>query len=233
MIYRLPPKQKNRLFACDSAERARLWRLSDPTIPAEKRLMDTFSGLSPLVCRELVYRCYGAEDNMPEAMDALQESVAAGDFTPWLLTKNGDPFDFSFMRISQYGRAMEGECSPSFSELLDVFYAKKDRAESLRRKGRDLSHTVRTARDRTARKLDTRRQELAKTAGREEVRHNADLITANMYRVKKGDVTLTCEDFYAEGSPVTEIRLDPLKTPQQNAAAFYREYNKLKRPKAA
>lgn len=229
MIYRLPPKQKKTaFFACGSAERARLWRLSDSAAPAEKRLMDTFSGLSPLVCRELAYRCYGAEDNMPEAMDALGESVSAGDFIPWLLTKNGEPFDYSFMRISQYGRTVEGETCPSFSELLDEFYAKKDKAESLRRKGRDLSHTVRTARDRTARKLDARRQELLKTAGREELRRKADLITANMYRMKKGDGTLLCEDFYADGSPETEIGLDPLKTPQQNAAALYREYNKLK-----
>jgi predicted ribosome quality control (RQC) complex YloA/Tae2 family protein len=190
--------------------------------------MDTFSGLSPLVCRELAYRCYGDEDNMPEAMDALAESVSAGDFTPWLLTKNGEPFDYSFMRISQYGRAVEGEACPGFSELLDAFYSKKDRAESLRRKGRDLAHTVRTARNRTARKLDARRQELAKTAGREELRRNADLITANIYRMKKGDGTLVCEDFYTDGSPQTEIGLDPLKTPQQNAAALYREYNKLK-----
>lgn len=229
MIYRLPPKQgKTGFFAVSGDERARLWRLSEQTAPAEKRLMDTFSGLSPLVCRELSYRCYGDTENMPEAMEALSESVTAGDFTPYMLSRNGEPFDYSFMRVSQYGRAAEGEEYRSFSELLDAFYSKKDRAESLRRKGRDLSHSVRTARDRTARKLDARRQELDKTAGREELRRSADLITANMYRMKKGNTVLTCDDFYTDGSPRTDIRLDPLKTPQQNAAAMYREYNKLK-----
>ena len=132
------------------------------------------------------------------------------------------------MRISQYGKSAEGETYPGFSELLDAFYAKKDKAESLKRKGRDLTHTVRTARDRTARKLDARRQELDRTAGREALRRSADLLTANLYRAKKGDSVLTCEDFYAEGSPEITLRLDPLKTPQQNAAALYKEYNKMK-----
>jgi predicted ribosome quality control (RQC) complex YloA/Tae2 family protein len=229
MIYRMPPRQdKAGFFDTPAGERARLWRLSDPAVPPEKRLMDIFSGLSPLICRELAYRCYGDEDNMPEAMDALAESAAAGDFTPYMLTRDGEPLDFSFMRISQYGKAAQGQEFPDFSSMLDEFYSKRDKAESLRRRGRDLAHSVRTARDRTARKLEARRSELQKTAGREKKRHAADLITANMYRMKKGDEKLVCEDFYAEGSPETTIALDPLKTPQQNAASLYREYNKLK-----
>lgn len=228
MIYRLPPRQnKARFFDISPEERARLWRLTDPGAPADKRLMDTFSGLSPLVCRELAYRCCGG-DNMPEAMDALCESVEAGDFTPYMLTKDGQPLDYSFMRVSQYGKAAEGREFPDFSSMLDEFYSRRDRAESLRRRGRDLSHSVRTARDRTARKLAARKDELAKTRGREEKRRAADLITANMYRLKKGDSELECEDFYAEDAPAVKIALDPLKTPQQNAAALYREYNKLK-----
>jgi len=229
MIYRLPPKQaRPGFFACTPEERAALWRGTDPKESGDKRLMGAFSGLSPLVARELDYRCHGDAESMPEAMEALYESVMAGDFTPYLLTKDGQPADFSFMRISQYGQAAEGEEYPDFSSLLDAYYSKRDRAESMRRRGRDLSRSVRTARDRTARKLDARRQELAKTAGRDDIKHAAELITANMYRMKKGDPVLDCEDFYAEGCPAVKIALDPLKTPQQNAASMYKEYAKLK-----
>jgi predicted ribosome quality control (RQC) complex YloA/Tae2 family protein len=229
MIYRLPPKQaKTAFFAASEAERAAAWKESDSAAPEEKRLMDTFSGLSPMICRELAYRCGGGTDSMPEAMEALYDSVMAGDFTPYMLLKDGMPADYSFMRISQYGQTMTGEEYPDFSSLLDAYYSRRDKAESMRRRGRDLAHSVRTARDRTARKLDARREELAKTEGRDAVRRSAELITANMYRMKKGESALECEDFYAEGSPTVKIRLDPLKTPQQNAAAMYREYNKLK-----
>ena len=58
-------------------------------------------------------------------------------------------------------------------------------------------------------------------------RKNADLITANLYRAKEGN-SLTVEDFYEEDYPTVTIPLDPLKTPQQNAAAYYKEYTKAK-----
>lgn len=228
MIYRLPPKQERpAFFACTGDERARLWRASNPQDSPEKRLMDTFSGLSPLISRELAYRCRG-ENNMPQAMEALYESVMAGEFTPYMLTKDGAPKDYSFMAISQYGDEAQGETYPDFSSLMDAYYSRRDKAESMRRKSRDLAHSVRTARDRTGRKLEARRSELSRTAGRELVRRNAELITANMYRIKKGDKTLVCEDYYAEDCPHVTIELDSLKTPQQNAAALYKEYSKLK-----
>jgi hypothetical protein len=105
-----------------------------------------------------------------------------------MLTRDGQPLDFSFMRVSQYGQAAEGQEFPDFSSMLDEFYSKRDRAESLRRRGRDLAHSVRTARDRTARKLDARRLRAGKDrrAGGYKAR-GAELITANMYRMKKGD----------------------------------------------
>ncbi len=39
---------------------------------------------------------------------------------------------------------------------------------------------------------------------------------------------MTCQDYYEPDCPEISIELDPLKTPQQNAAALYKEYNKLK-----
>lgn len=229
MIYRMPaPQQKPCFFLLSADERLKIWRDSDREASLDKRLMDSFSGLSPLVARELAFRCREDAASMPPAMEALAETVEAGDYLPFMLLKDGLPADYSFMAISQYGDAMTGESFSDFSALLDNYYAKKDKAESIRRRSRDLSHSVRTARDRTARKLEARRGELLKTQGREEIRKNAELITANLYRMKKGESVLVCEDYYAEGAPEITIKLDPLKTPQQNSAAMYKEYNKLK-----
>ena len=51
-------------------------------------------------------------------------------------------------------------------------------------------------------------------------------IRDSLWRAEKGARTLVCEDYYAEGCPEVEIALDPMKTPQQNAAAAYKEYKK-------
>lgn len=229
MIYRLPPKQeKPAFFALDPEQRRALIASADKTVPVDKWLMDSFSALSPLICRELAYRCNNDYVNLPDACDALCEAVAAGELAPWLISIDGKPKDFSFMAISQYGPAAQLERYDSFSEMLDAFYTRRDRAEQQRRRSHDLTKTVRTLRDRQQRKLAAQREELRRTEGREDIRHQAELVTANIYRLRRGDRSLECEDYYDPACPVVHIELDPLKTPQQNAAALYKEYNKLK-----
>ena len=229
MIYRLPPKQEKPVFfALDPEQRRALIASADKTVPVDKWLMDSFSALSPLICRELAYRCNNDYVNLPNACDALCEAVAAGELAPWLISIDGKPKDFSFMAISQYGPAAQLERYDSFSEMLDAFYTRRDRAEQQRRRSHDLIKTVRTLRDRQQRKLAAQCEELRRTEGREDIRHQAELVTANIYRLRRGDRSLECEDYYDPACPVVHIELDPLKTPQQNAAALYKEYNKLK-----
>lgn len=229
MIYRLPPKQEKPVFfALDPAQRRALIASADKTVPVDKWLMNSFSALSPLICRELAYRCNNDYVNLPDACDALCEAVAAGELAPWLISIDGKPKDFSFMAISQYGPAAQLERYDSFSEMLDAFYTRRDRAEQQRRRSHDLIKTVRTLRDRQQRKLAAQCEELRRTEGREDIRHQAELVTANIYRLRRGDRSLECEDYYDPACPVVHIELDPLKTPQQNAAALYKEYNKLK-----
>ena len=229
MIYRLPPKQEKPVFfALDPAQRRALIAAADKTVPVDKWLMNSFSALSPLICREFAYRCNNDYVNLPDACDALCEAVAAGELAPWLISIDGKPKDFSFMAISQYGPAAQLERYDSFSEMLDAFYTRRDRAEQQRRRSHDLIKTVRTLRDRQQRKLAAQREELRRTEGREDIRHQAELVTANIYRLRRGDRSLECEDYYDPACPVVHIELDPLKTPQQNAAALYKEYNKLK-----
>lgn len=228
LIYRLPISQtKPDFFTVSSGERRALWEAYDGQKAPDKWLLETFACLSPLVCREIVHRCYGDTDSLPEAMDAFAETVERGEFTPYMLLSEGKPKDFSFIRISQYGVDMSGECFPSFSALLDAFYTRRSQAEDLHRRTQSLRKTVKNARDRVVRKLELQRTELEKTAKRDEKRRWADLITANLYRAKGGS-SLTVEDFYEEDYPSVTILLDPMKTPQQNAAAYYKEYTKAK-----
>lgn len=240
MFYALPPRQnKPDFFRTGPETRRALWAVAGDA-RADKWLTDTFSAVSPLIARELCFRCFGetspnaamlppeVRDRFPDAMDALADSVAHGEFTPVLLVKDGAMKDFSFLPIKQYGGAMEQKTMGGFSELLDEFYAQRDKAESMGRKSKDLQKKVKTVRDRTERTLAARRAEWEKSADRDTFRQYGDIIMTNIYRMHKGDGTLEAENFYLDGSPVVTIPLDVLKTPQQNAARYYKEYNKAK-----
>lgn len=227
-FYRLPPRQESKLPFFE-VEREQLRTLpEDRETYMDKWLLDHYSGLSPLICREIAHRCSGDWNTLPEQLEALRDTVEACEWQPTLLRRDGKAQDFSFMPISQYGRETVSEVFPDFSELLDAFYTQRDLAELRRRRSHELTRSVRTARDRLARKLSNQTEELKRTEDRESVRRQAELITANLYRMKKGDRILTCQDYYAEGCPEISIPLDTLKTPQQNAAALFKEYNKLK-----
>ena len=228
MIYRLPPKQnKTPFFGCTDEELAAvLGGFSGGEL--DRELLNRFSGLSPLICRELAYRSRGDLGLLAENALALRETVAAGDLVPTLVSIDGTACEYSFMAINQYGTAAQTERFDDFSSLLDAFYARRDREESRKRRSRELMRSVKSAYDRLDRKLALQRKELSETAGREEIRRRAELITANIYRMKKGQQELVCENYFEENCPEIRIGLDPLKTPQQNAAALYKEFARKK-----
>ena len=229
MIYRLPPRQdKTPFFSCAEKELDAILASFDPEAEMDKELLRVFSGLSPLICREMSFRSRGDAGLLRENLLALRETVRAGEFTPTLVSVDGAAKDFSFMAVNQYGQAAQNERFESFSLLLDAFYARRDRLESRRRRSRELMKSVRTIHERVCRKLALQREELADTAGREEIRRQAELITANIYRMRKGERELICEDYFREDCPMVRIALDPLKTPQQNAAALYKEFTRKK-----
>ena len=229
MIYRLPPKQaKAVLMDTDSRQRREMIAAADRSRSLDKWLLDSFSGLSPLICRELSFRCSGSFDTLPELLDAFVDTIQAGELRPYILYQGEKPVDFSFMGIGQYGETVNCREEKSFSGLLDSFYSQRDRAEQQRRRSHQLYKTVRTLRDRMQRKLAGQSEELRRTEERDEVRKKAELVTANIYRIKRGDRLLRCQDYYDPEGGDIEIELDPLKTPQQNAAALFKEYNKLK-----
>ena len=83
-------------------------------------------------------------------------------------------------------------------------------------------------RNRAARKLENQRKELAEAEDRELLRLRGELITANLYAMQKGMRELVCQNYYDPDCAEVKIPLDPLLTPQQNAAGYYKRYNKAK-----
>lgn len=229
MLYRLPPAQKKTdFFSSDIGIVAEKINKADTDLPPEKWLMDTFSGLSPLICRELSFRADESFSRLLPACERLKNLVDTKAFSPCILTENGKPRDFCFDSILQYGGRYETVFFESFSQMLDGFYAERDRLDQQHRRSSELRRKVKTIRDRIQRKLASQYDELSRSEDRESVRRAAELITANIYRIKKGQTFFECENYYEENCPLVRIDLDPLKTPQQNSAALFKQYNKLK-----
>lgn len=238
MFYKYPPIQTGKLDpgSLTETDRAALLVSASPDTPADKFLMDHFLGLSPLIAREVAFEAFGEVDapvgRDPDALldklAALLDRLQGGQVQPTMLLREGKPVDFSFRPILQYGPGTENRSFDRFSALLDEFYQAKENADQVRQKGQDLIKSLNHARDRLARKLALQEKELAETQNREENRIRGDLITANLYRMEKGMRSLKTENYYDPECREVEIPLDPLKTPQQNAAKYYKAYTKAK-----
>ena len=242
--YELPPPQEDRIpFHALNTAMADEAVPEEGGIPADRWLIRRLSGICPLMCREIAFSAFGQTDvpvDRRTAGQLLGAAVAAcsamgGESEgPWMLLRpEGGPFDFYCFPIRQYGSAAILHREESFSAMLERFYTDRSAAERMRQKASSLLRTVRNARDRTERKIGLQRAELLKTLDREELRRNGDIISANLYRMKRGDRVLSAEDFYDPDGRIREIPLDPAKSPQQNAVAYYKRYSKAKNAESA
>ena len=237
LYYHEPPAQEKRdPFAMTEADFAALLDGVDTPTRLDKLLLNSLNGLSPLVCRELCFRICGETDGdaltLPDKAAAarLLSDFFAGcrPFTPVLLRRDGLPAEFSCVPILQYGDFLQEERPASCSRLLDTFYGTRERAERQRQRAQTLTKAVTTHRDRVSRKLELQRKEKADSQDRERLRRCGDLITANFYRMTKGQTVLETEDFYDPDLTPVRISLSPQLSPQQNAARYYKDYARAK-----
>ena len=228
LFYRQPPAvDKLNPFTLEPEE-LRL-ALENPLGKAwDKLLLDSFTGLSPLVARELAFRAGDDSEKLAAELEKLGKAVEENHFTAYLLVREGKPVDFTFLPVLQYGPETESIPRESFSALLDDFFSDRESAERVRQRGQDLVKSVTSARDRTARKLGNQARELEATKNRERLRELGDILTSNLHLMEKGMSTFRTMDFYDPEGGEVDIPLDPLLTPQQNAAKYYKEYNKAK-----
>ena len=225
--YPAPQAKQDPLAMEDEALRALLLQ-APADYPWDKWLLDTFNGVSPLVARELAFLAGESREELVRQMEKLRTLVRTRAYVPTLLVRDGKAADFSFMTILQYGPGTELRRYESFSALLDEFYAAREAQERVKQKGQDFIKSVSHARDRIARRIGNQERELEATRDRERLRQYGDIITSNLYAMERGETVLRAVDYYDPEGREVEIPLDPLLTPQQNAARYYKEYNKAK-----
>lgn len=236
LAYTLPPKpNKQDLFSGSAV--GLVAGACTKSLPIADALLKTCSGVGPVVCREIAFRALGQESlqadtltppqqqALVEAIEALREEFAAGGLPVAVRNEEGRPIEFSFTRLTQYqgGRCTQQEYA-DFSQMLEDYYAAKDRAERLRQKSHDLAKTVRNLHDRAVRKQAARMEEQAQSEKADRLRIYGELLQANLWTIQKGAPNVTVTNYY-DGQPVT-IPLDVRLSPSANAQKYFKDYKK-------
>lgn len=239
MRYEFPPRDDRLNFLTAEPDEMVSALRSVNNAELSKALIRVFEGISPILAREWTFFAgRGAHlesstvdgdqlDRLIFAIKRTREQLLNGECCFSAVSdKEGQLKDFSFVRLSQFGTLMLTKELPSASELLDYFYSERDRVQRTKQRANDLFKLLVNLTERTSRRIAAQREELAACAERDKFKLCGDLISANMYRLKKGDSVAVLENFYEEDCPSVEIKLDVRKTPSQNAQHYYNEYKK-------
>ncbi|MBQ4040250.1 MAG: NFACT family protein, partial [Oscillospiraceae bacterium] len=188
LIYRDPPPQdKIPIFSASASDIETAIANAQFGKSLDKLILETFSGISPLGCREIVNAAYGTTDVrigecdtavLVSAFTSAVDFINAKKFTPCMVKNaEGRIMDFYCFPLKQYAAAAEVITFDSFSECLEEFYTGRARAERVRQRSATMTKTVKNARDRLQRKLMMQNEELKKTFDRERLREFGDIIS--------------------------------------------------------
>lgn len=237
--YEMPHRSRRLNFMDTDDETIVSALLLAPDVPLDKALVQIFEGISPLLAREWAYYVCKTDTLRTHSMtqDHRERLLFAIHRTAEMLTAKNRKFtilqtpegqmkDYIFLRPEQYGALMITKPMPSASAALDEFYAKRDLHARMKQRANDLFRLVMNRLERVSRKLANQRAELAETDKMERNKLYGDLLSANLYRLEKGDTTAVLENFYDENCPQISIPLQANLTPAQNAQRYYTLYRK-------
>ena len=240
----------------DKRDPVELYRLKDkeaftalistaPVLPVYKKIYMSITGFSPSMAFELIFRA-GIPEEVPNneleteqldklyaAFAELMAEVEEGRFEPCIIYEGSRISELSGVRLKHLeGGDITTECHESMSEVIRLFYAKKDKQNRINSKSEDIRHIIKTLTERAVKKLELLEKQYADTDKRDRYRVYGELLNTYGYSLKGGESSCECENYYDEGRLI-KIPLDKNLSAQENAKKYFDKYQKLKRTREA
>ena len=211
------------------------------TKKAQSMIYQSYTGISPVIASEICIRAGIDASDFCESLDTAGQEALFNSFSdfisdiksekynPQLISDNsGKVIDFSPVNMIQFS-GYNIKNYTSVSELIEDFYRSRDFVYRMNQKTQDLKKLVLQNIERCIRKKELQLKTLKEIENRDTLRLFGELITANIYSIKKGMTTAELPNFYSENYETVSIPLDGNKTPSENAQKYFKAYNKAKR----
>lgn len=204
----------------------------------EKFFTKVVDGIGAPIAKEIIFKLN--ENNINLSVSNLKEiydflvaffvGAKSGEYVLGSYTVNGELKDFHCMKLDyllENDGQFEGFESPS--KLLEEFYHARDKVNRLQGRSHDMQKLVTNNIDRLEKKLQILNATLKECEEKPKYSLYGELITANIYAIKKGDKEVEVLNYYSEDGEYIKVPLDVNKTPAENAQKYYKRYNKLKK----
>ena len=194
-------------------------------------LFSNLSGLALPTCRQIAEEVFGGKsepfgENAAAAAKRIYDFIFSDQTAPAVLRAGGEAKDF-FVRYPR------GERCESVNEAQDRYYTERETKRDFSEKRRKLESLLTSRRKKEEKKLALLLERERDCADMEKNRIFGELITANIYQLRKGMDGCVLVNYYDESAAPVKIPLDRTLAPAQNAQKYYKKYNKQKRTLAA
>lgn len=195
----------------------------------DKQLVDNFTGMSPTIAKEIIAKSgLPTGENLWNTFSDIIEKIKIKDYHHTIVSSN-EKEDFSIIELSNLNGKIKS--FPSINECLDEFYKNKAEKDIIKQKTSDLTKFLNNEKIKNEKKTEKLLHELEEADNSEQLKLFGELITANLYQIKKGFNEVKVINYYSESQDEVTIPLDPIKSPNENAQSYFKKYNKLKTSK--
>ncbi|WHY58170.1 Rqc2 family fibronectin-binding protein [Peribacillus simplex] len=192
----------------------------------DRQLVAHFSGVSPLVAKEAVYRAGLANSTtLPSAFLKMIQEISEQNYTA-MIKQDGNKEVFYMLSLEHL--TGNQRTFSSLSEMLDRYYFGKAERDRVKQKSQDVERFITNEIEKNSKKIGKLERTLKDTERGEQYQLFGELLTANLYQMKKGMKEIEVVNYYDEEQTMVTIPLDPLKNPSDNAQKYFSRYQKSK-----
>ncbi|MFW6251604.1 MAG: Rqc2 family fibronectin-binding protein [Halanaerobium sp.] len=239
--YEKPPAQ-NKLNPLELKNKEEFRQIieEDFSQAAFRAVMYNFRGIGPYSAREIVYRAgidpsenYNSltdsqKNKIAESMLKLFSEFRNGIYKPVIATENGE-VDYISAFILNHRDPEKIKTFENLDQMMDYYFKEFLKDRELKRAIRELNKIVNTYLNKNIKKQKKLKKQLQESKEAEKYKKMGELITANIYQINRGDKNIIVNDYYSEDQKEIKIKLDPAKSPSENAQKYFKKYNKLKK----
>ncbi|MFP4199365.1 MAG: NFACT family protein, partial [Halanaerobium sp.] len=227
--YEKPPAQ-NKLNPLELKNKEEFRQIveEDFSQAAFRAVMYNFRGIGPYSAREIVYRAgidpsenYNSltdsqKNKIAESMLKLFSEFRKGLYKPVIATENGE-VDYISAFILNHRDPEKIKTFENLDQMMDYYFKEFLKDRELKRAIRELNKVVNNYLNKNIKKQKKLKKQLQESKDAEKYKKMGELITANIYQINRGDEKIVVNDYYSDDQEEIEIKLDPSKSPSDNA----------------
>lgn len=201
----------------------------------EHKLVAAFSGLSPLIAKEIVSRSRQDGNNENEddlsalwiAFDGVMTAVRQHRYEPVIVEQEGTgKLFFAITPLTHITGISTSYATPS--DCLEHFYGDKAERDTVKQRVADLLRFLHNEANKNVKKLEKLQETVDDSKEADKYRILGELLTASLHMIKRGDREVEIINYYDEDQALIKINLDPLLNPSENAQRYFKKYTKMK-----